>query len=325
MNFLIIGLGSMGKRRVRCLKTLGYKNITGFDLSAAMRDEAKEKYNIKTIASLDTKTLASTDAMIISTPPDIHNQYIKVAIANKKPAFVEASVILEGLKKLNTAAKKRGVFIAPSCTARFHPSIRDIKDIVASGQYGKVTNFTYHCGQYLPDWHPWQNVKDFYVGQKATGGGREMVPFELTWLVDVVGFPKKFSGFFGKTLDVGADIDDTYTISMDFGGAYGAMIIDVAARYATRSLILNMEKGQILWRWDDNIVKVYDAIKQRWIHYMSPQLQTAEGYNKNINEDMYVNELNAFITAAQGKGEYPNTLDEDIKILQILNGIEEMR
>ena len=31
MKFLVIGLGSMGKRRVRCLQALHYTDIVGFD------------------------------------------------------------------------------------------------------------------------------------------------------------------------------------------------------------------------------------------------------------------------------------------------------
>ena len=39
MKFLIIGLGSMGQRRIRCLRSLGYEDIVGCDL----REEAREK------------------------------------------------------------------------------------------------------------------------------------------------------------------------------------------------------------------------------------------------------------------------------------------
>ena len=38
--------------------------------------------------------------------------------------------------------------------------------------------------------------KDFYVG-KTNGGCREIVPFELTWLLDVVGMPKEVFGYRG--------------------------------------------------------------------------------------------------------------------------------
>lgn len=321
MNVLVIGLGSMGKRRIRCLRSLGCGSVVGYDLRADRREEAKEKYMVEVVSDVGD-VLDKTDAIIISTPPNKHNEYIKLAIENNKPAFVEASVILKGLEQLNNLAKKQSAFIAPSCTVKFHPAVKDIKNIVRSRQYGKVTNFTYHSGQYLPDWHPWEDVKDFYVSKRETGGCREIIPFELTWIIDIVGFPKNIIGFYGKTMNVGADIDDTYVISMDFGGSYGNMVVDVVSRYATRSLILNMEQGQISWRWDENIVKLYDAVNQGWIYYPYPQGQTVEGYNKNIIEDMYIEETESFINAVEGKNTFPNSLDEDIKVLKLLYKIE---
>ena len=322
MNVLVLGLGSMGKRRIRCLRTLGCGSIAGYDLREDRREEAEEKYQVQVVSNIDSLVLNKTDAIIISTPPDKHSECIKLAIEEKKPAFVEASVILEGLAELNELAQKQGVFIAPSCTLKFHPAVQDIKNIVQSGEYGKVTSFTYHSGQYLPDWHPWEKVKDFYVGNRETGGCREIVPFELTWITDVVGFPENITGFYGKTMDVGADIDDTYVIAMDFGDYYGSMTVDVVSRYALRSLVLNMEYGQILWRWDENTVRLYNAIDQRWVHYRSAEGQAAAGYNKNIIEDMYVEETRLFIEAVKGRAKFPNSLDEDIRVLGLLQKIE---
>ena len=322
MKFLVIGLGSMGKRRIRNLKFLNASEIIGFDVREDRRKEVESEHNVATFGTIDDAIGQNPDAFIISVPPAMHNEYTRLAIENKIPAFVEASVILDGLEDLNKLAKNNGVFIAPSCTLKFHPAIKDIRNIVKSMKYGRITNFSYHSGQYLPDWHPWENVKDFYVSKKETGGAREIVPFELTWIIDVVGFPKNIIGFCGHTMDVGADIDDTYVISMDLGDAYGNLTVDVTSRSATRSLIINMEQGQILWKWDDNIVKLYDAIDQRWITYQYPEGHTAEGYNKNIIEDMYIEEMESFIGSISGKDQYPNSLDEDIKVLELLNEME---
>ena len=52
MKFLIVGLGSMGKRRIRCFKNLGFENIIGFDLKESRRKEAEEKYGINTISDI---------------------------------------------------------------------------------------------------------------------------------------------------------------------------------------------------------------------------------------------------------------------------------
>jgi predicted dehydrogenase len=204
----------------------------------------------------------------------------------------------------------------------FHPIIKDIKKIVQSGEYGKVTNFSYHSGQYLPDWHPWESVKDYYVSKRETGGAREIVPFELTWLVKVLGYPKDIKGYFGKTMDVGADIDDTYAISIAFDGFFGTLLVDVVSRYATRRLTLNMEYGQLYWDWNEACLKVYDAKRQRWIFYHQSEGRAEVGYNKNVIEGMYVEEIKTFINAIKGREMFPNTLEEDIKILKLLQKIE---
>jgi predicted dehydrogenase len=322
MKFLIVGLGSMGKRRIRNLQFLRAGEVIGFDPRQDRGREAEDKYHITTYSDFETAMAAKPDALIISTPPDKHVEYALKAAKHNRHFFMEASVVLDGMDELAALCRGKKIVAAPSCTMRFHPAIKDIKHAVAIGKYGHVVNFSYHSGQYLPDWHPWEQPKDYYVGNKPTGACREIVPFELTWLVDIIGLPTAVKAIYGKTRDVGADIDDTYVISLAFPGGLGNLTVDVTARYATRSLILNMEQGQILWRWDDPAVKLYDATKKRWIHYYQPQGQTVEGYNKNIVEDMYIDEMSAFIQAIKGEGEFPNSLQDDIKILKLLEQME---
>ena len=322
MKFLIIGLGSMGKRRIRNLQSLKIKDIFGFDLDKERTKEVGKKYDIKTFNSFNNAIQENPDIFIISTPPNIHNKYIKLAIKHKKPAFVEASVMLKDLEKLNFIAKKEKVSIMPSCTFKFHPAIKKIKEITKDNKYGKITNFIYYLGQYLPDWHPYENIKNFYAGKKETGGAREMVCFELTWIIDILGFPKKVTGFHGKTLEMGVDIDDTYAFSLDFGDKYGSILIDVVSRYATKNLLLNMEKTQIIWRWDEDFIRMYNVSNKKWNKYYYKKGRAAKGYNKNIIEEMYIDEINSFINTIKGKDVFPNSLDEDIKILKLLKKIE---
>lgn len=318
MRFLVIGLGSMGKRRIRCLKALGHQDITGFDTNEARRREAAQLYQVNTVAALDRSSIAGYDALVLSVPPDIHVQYMKQAVELGKPAFIEASVVRDGLRELESLATRKGTLLAPSCTLRFHPAIKDIRSLVKSGTYGAFTNFSYHSGQYLPDWHPWEKVTDYYVSNRDTGGGREIVPFELTWIIDVLGFPQSVTGYHGGTMDVGAAIDDTYVLALRFSRGYGTLLVDVVSRYAVRSLVLNMERGQIVWRWDEPGVRLYESEKQRWITFGQKEASAHAGYNKNIIEDMYIEELAAFINASQGRGTYPHSLADDIRVLDIL-------
>lgn len=321
MKFLVIGLGSMGKRRVRCLQALGYTQIVGFDPRADRRDEAVCNYGIETIGTLDGVDFSVFAAFLISTPPDCHTDYAKLAIDCGKPAFIEASVILEDVKQI-AQHNTNNTFIAPSCTLRFHPMIKDITSIIRGNVYGKITNFTYHSGQYLPDWHPWEGVNEFYVGNRPTGGGREIVPFELTWIVDTIGWPLSAKGVFEKTIDFGAQIEDTYAFTLKYEDKVGAMIVDVASRYAVRNLVINLENAQIQWRWDDGFFRVFEAKTGRWITYHQPEITAAAGYNKNIGEQMYIDEVAHFIGGFMGTHSYPNTIADDIRVLEILEQIE---
>jgi predicted dehydrogenase len=323
MRVLQIGLGSMGKRRIRNLSAIGIKDIVGFDLREDRRKESENKYQIKTIDTITGNIISERNIFIISTPPDKHLEYIQLAVQYGKPAFVEASVLKNGLEAVSQLAREKNILIAPSCTFRFHPAIKTIKEIVLSGKYGKICGFVYHMGQYLPDWHPWEDIKDFYISKKETSASREMVPFELTWLLDITGMPNEVFAFHGKTLDMGVDIDDTYHINLRFKDFLGTLIVDVVSRFATRNLTLNLEKAQIRWNWEDKVVKLYDANNKRWIHYYEPSGEAEVGYNRNIIEDMYIEEMEAFLNAVKGNNPFPNRLDDDIEILNILEKIEQ--
>jgi predicted dehydrogenase len=322
MRVLQIGLGSMGKRRIRNMQAIGVDEIVAYDLSDERRAAAEDQFGIATVADLTDELAATFDAMNVSTPPDKHLPYIQLGIRLRKPTFIEASVLSEGLLEAAQDAEAARVLVAPSCTLRFHPAIEKIKEIVTGGGYGKITNFTYVMGQYLPDWHPWEDISKFYVGKKETSGSREMVAFELTWLLDITGMPTGVCGFYGRTLEMGADIDDTYSFSLKFPDLVGAITCDVVARFATRSLFLNLERAQVRWNWEDRVVRLYDAKTKEWREFEFATGGAAAGYNANITEDMYVDEMRAFFDAVQGAGAFPNTLRDDVAILGVLEAVE---
>lgn len=322
MKALVIGLGSMGRRRVRCLRANGVDAVVGFDTRADRRAQAAQEYGIEVRERLDAQDLRAFDVVVISTPPDAHHTAIGWSIDAGKPCFVEASVIREPLVALQQRAQAKGVLVAPSCTLRFHSAIRDITQIVRSGRYGKVCNFSYHCGQYLPDWHPWEKVTDYYVSNPATGGAREIVPFELTWMTDAFGWPRHVQGTKLRTADVGAPIDDTYAAVLGFDGFVGTLIVDVVARQAVRKLTLNFERASLAWDWDSGVVRVYEAEGGRFVELHQPKTAAHAGYHQNIGEAMYIAEIASFLAAAAGRGTFPHTLQDDIRVLSILEAIE---
>ena len=325
LKVLVIGLGSMGKRRIRNLKANGVTNISGFDLREDRRAEVENIYQIPVFPSIETATAhTSFDALIISVPPDVHHIYIKQALKLNVPAFIEASVVDTDMEMLINEAISKKILLAPSCTLFFHPAIKKVAEILAAKSLGKLSNILYHSGQYLPDWHAYEKVSDYYVSKKETGGAREIVPFELTWLTMLLGFPERIAGLYKKTINIeGAEnIEDTYNLLLDFNDFILNLSVDVVSRIATRKLVINGEKGQLIWDWNENLIRLYDAQTMSWQNLPYEITEAHIGYNKNITETMYNEEIEAFLDGVLNKSQYPNTLANDYKVLKVLYAVE---
>jgi predicted dehydrogenase len=327
VKFLVVGLGSMGKRRVRNLHALDHKQIAGIDTRADRRAEAKAQYGIALYERLDTALDGfGPDAVIISVPPQHHMDIAERVVSAGLPCFIEASVVEpDRILALARRTREHGPVVAPSCTMRYFPGPRLVKRLLREGKIGKPLNLNYQTGQYLPDWHPWENINDFYVSKRETGGGREIVPFELTWLNDIFGDPEPLACVKRKLTDLDADIDDLYHCLLSFPGNVLANItVEVVSRpIATRELRVLGSEGILVFSADENCVRYANtATKDEWVRIPLERGHAEAGY---INpEEPYISEMSDFIAAAQAgdASKFPNTLEADWRVLQVLEQLD---
>jgi predicted dehydrogenase len=321
MKFLVVGLGSMGKRRIRNLQFLGEKDIIGFDAKKERRDESAEKYKIQTFDDINASLAQKPDAFVISTPPNHHMEYEMLAAKNGLHFFCEAGVLSDSLDELIALVKKKKIVAAPSATFRFNDSIRMIKKLVDEGKIGTVSTLTYHMGQYLPDWHPWESIKSFYVGQRQTSATREMVPFEMEWITWIFGDVKTVSCLKAKTSDLPVDIDDVYQVIFEFkSGVLGHLLVEVISRAPIRNMRVVGDKGTIEWNWLDDVVRLYDSKKGKWVEFKEKKGFKEKGYV--AKENMYIEEIRNYINAIKGKEPFIYSLEDDQKMLRLLESSE---
>jgi len=322
-KFLQVGLGSMGKRRIRNLLFNGIKaeQIFGFDISADHCHEAEQRYGIKTFSDFKDAVRIKPDAMIISTVPNAHHRYFLYAAKHKINFFVEATTVEKGYDKLFSLLDDSFV-AAPSCTFRYFPAIKIIKKIVRSGRIGKILSFTYHLGQYLPDWHPWEDYRRIYFAQKETGGCREMFVFELIWLLDLLGSKvKKVKGFVKKISDLEMPADDVYSANLLFeNNVVGNMMIDVISRWPFRTLRLIGTEGILEWEWLAYQLKIFNVKNKKWKTLKIKKGRKEKGYV--ATEDMYQEEMDHFLKALKREKKYPYSFREDQTILKTLVKLE---
>ncbi|QWE06940.1 Gfo/Idh/MocA family protein [Polynucleobacter sp. JS-JIR-5-A7] len=328
MKFLVIGLGSMGKRRIRNLQALGVQNIYGFDLRSDRRDEVLNKYGINSYLTFeDAMDQLDPNVFIISTPPDLHMHYANIALNYGIDCFIEASVVgADEIRRLSNKNLKENLIISPSCTMQYFPGPKKIKEIILGGQIGAPLFIQYQSGQHLKDWHPWERMEDFYVSNRETGGAREIVPFELTWLNNIFGKPEVLSCHKTKLSNIKIDIDDIYCCLLKYesGAILNLTVEVVSSPKATREMRVLGEKGEIIFSGDSNSVKYINENLTEWVEYQFEHGNVEKGY---INpENPYIEEMGDFLHAVKKRDSslFPNTLLKDADILETLLNLERL-
>ena len=314
----------MGKRRIRNLFAHGMRavQITGVDPRADRRAEARKKYGVQSYSTFAQALKKVTpDVLIISTPPDRHTPYLLYAARKGKHFFVEHPTTDKGYAQLKRLKNKKQVGI-PSCSFRFHPAMQLMKKIIEQGTIGRVLSFQYHMGQYLPDWHPWEDYRDVYFSKKATGACREMFAFELGWLSFVLPLRvQEISGFTGKLSGLKMTADDTYAAVLKCkNNILGTMVIDVVSRNPFRTLRVLCSDGVLEWEWQGNILKKFSAKTKKT---QTIKLKRGNQLKQYINtEDMYEAEIGAFLRAINGGKPFPFSFAENHRYLKALFALE---
>lgn len=323
LKILVVGLGSMGKRRIRNLLKLGYTNIIGFDPREDRRIETSRKYNVTTIADFDNALSIQPEIMVISTPPDLHRKYAEIAIQNKINFFTEVNLFSKDIKKIISILQGKSIIGVPSCTMRFHPMIKILKKLLDDHSIGKILTIYHHFGHFLPDWHPWEDYRNFYVSKRETGGAREIIPFELVWLNYLFSDIKSVYGDIQKLSKLDADIDDVYQTILEFKNRiFCVLIIDVITRPSIRETKIIGEKGIILCDFNKGYIKISKG--EKWKTIKVKMGKVAKGYKGSTPpEELYEEEMKNFLDAVKRKKKYPHSFSDELKILKILDGIEQ--
>lgn len=327
MNVGVIGLGSMGKRRIRLIKSnFPDVDIIGIDNSEERCKEVEDLFNIKTLSNSD-EFFEDNDceAVFISTPPLTHSKIINDALNNNLSVFTEINLVKDMYDENIDLADENELTLFLSSTQLYRKEINYISSKISD--FNKTTNYIYHIGNYLPDWHPWESYKNFFVGNKKTNGCREILTIELPWIVNTFGEIKQVHVSKNKITDLEVDYPDSFFVNVIHkNGSNGVLIIDLVSRHAVRNLEIINEDGYIQWdgtpeglkEWNSNSneldeINLYDEISNQ------------EDYNQTIIENAYLEEIKDFfntLNSNQKHGLY--SFEKDKYILDVIDIIEEI-
>jgi len=311
MKFLVVGCGSIGQRHLQNLRNLSAGEIIVYRVKKRELSEIEEKYCVRTYTDLDEALDQNPAAVLVTNPTSLHMPIALAAAKRGCHLFIEKPIShsLDGVDELVNIAGEKNLVILVGYNLRFHQSVRLIKDLLDKNRIGNVVSARVQAGQYLPDWHPYEDYREGHSASRSLGGGVILdLSHELDYIRWFLGEVKEVFSFSDKLSHLDIDTEDVAEILLRFhSGAIAEVHLDYVQRSSSRSCQIIGEEGTILLDSNEKNVKLFSIKDKKW--QVFPE-------NLDYNQ-MYVEEMKHFINCIEGKEEPIIDVTEGKKVLEI--------
>lgn len=169
---LVVGAGSIGERHISVLQALGFKNIVVLrsrNLPLRTVDSAK----LVIVTSFQEAAIHNPWAAIICTPTSLHEEQTLEALHIGCHVLVEKPLAhtVSGLSGIKQVARTTGRLVKAAYMLPFHPLMERVGHINERAELGRLVSMFTFWGEYLPDWHPWEDYRQSYAALPELGGG----------------------------------------------------------------------------------------------------------------------------------------------------------
>lgn len=324
MKIIVIGLGSMGKRRIRLISEHKDVELFGIDSQEFRCTEVKEKFGITCYSCIDEACSAhDIEAAIISTSPLSHASIIKDCLEHNLHIFTEINLVQDGYAENMALAKSKKKVLFLSSTFLYRKETQTIIEKVHAAKC--PLNYIYHVGQYLPDWHPWESYNNYFIGNPNTNGCREIMAIDLPWIVTAFGPIKNVNVMKSKNTGLNIQYNDNYLIMLEHeNGTKGVFAVDIVARKPYRHIDVYGETLQLSWNGTADSLYEFDIENRQEANItFEDASEHVEGYAAFITENPYREELNAYLKQIADCNFYPAwDFEKDKIVLDWIDKIE---
>ena len=299
ISALVVGGGSIGKRHLR--------NLLATRRSAAVVEPREDRRAEILAKHPGTPVHATIEEALAHGPylagficlPTAYHLEPAMALARKGlHLFMEKPVShsLDGIPELLDVLQQRRLTSMTGFCLRFFKPLQKAKELLDAGRVGRIVTARSFTGVYLPDWHPYEDYRSFYMAKKAQGGGvllDECHAFDwMQWLCGPIAGVFSVVGTFS---DLEVETDDVCEVIARFGTrAVGSIHLDMVDRSARSEVEIIGTTGTVIADLEGHHVKAYDHASRKW-----------ETFSFEPSYDrMYVDEIDHFFGCVE-RGEKP--------------------
>lgn len=309
---LVAGCGSIGRRHIRNLASLGVEKFILVDPGEdALGAASAGLKRASLVRGFDDALRLDFDAAVVATPSSMHLDMARRIVEKGAAVLIEKplSHTSEGVGEFASLARKSGVPVMVAMCYRFHPVLGRVKSVLEAGSLGRVYHVNYYGGHYLPDWHPGADYRREYAARADLGGGVVLTSIHgldtVRWLFGEVA---EHHAFTDRVSGLDMDVEDlALGIFRMESGAYVSWQTDFLQRKGQHRMVIAGELGTLRCDVIEGVIEVNLAGEEGW---------DVERIEYDVNS-MYVAEMEHFLECVlAGRSPAPG-IDDGIRTLDL--------
>ena len=308
-QILVIGVGSIGERHVRCFQNTGRADISICELNDSLREEVGDRYAVqRCYTDLDAALADRHDAAVVAVPAQLHLAVAQQAAEADLHLLIEKPLAtsLAGVDRLQQAVDQRQLVAAVAYVYRAHPALAAMRQAIVSGRLGRPLQLVAVAGQHFPSYRP--AYREIYYRDRATGGGaiQDALTHVLNagqWLVGPI--DRLVADAAHQVLE-GVEVEDTVGLLARQGEVLASYALNQHQAPNENSITVVCECGTARCELHRN--------RWRWITEVDGAWQ--EEFFPLERDTLFTRQSGAFLDTIAGRTDPLCTLDEGRQTLQ---------
>lgn len=306
MRIAVLGFGSIGRRHFANLGALGLRERAVFDPLSTPDVEGATHFS-----RLEELWKWQPNVAFITAPTAEHVSLALAAAQRACHLFIEKplSHSLQGVDTLQGEIAKRGLISMVGCNMRFHPAHAFLRQELEAGTLGDVLSARLFCGSYLPRWRPHTDYRLSYSADPRSGGAILDSVHELDLALWHFGAARLEGAAWRPASSLNLATDGLAELLLRHeSGPLSSVHLNFVQRDYRRGFEVIGTRGTLRWDWNAARVELCDENGQ-WATALE-----LGGWKLN---QMYRDEIAAFLAAVQSGKTAPNGVEEAARTLEL--------
>ncbi len=273
-RILVVGLGSIGSRYVRIIRSMFPDMVIAVLRHQSCEDgEAESLGADDCFTSMEAALRFQPDAAVIASPSPMHlDTSMPLALAGVH-LLVEKPISsgIDGVGQLIDLCMQRDLRLMTGYNLRFLTTLISFREFIQQGKIGRVLSVHAEVGQYLPGWRSGVDYRETVSAQKRLGGGVLLeLSHEIDYMLWLFGRVDWVKATVLQQSNLEVDVEDTAHLQLGFASdqtgrqLVATLNMDFVRHDTTRQCVAVGEGGTLRWDGVAGRVEVLATDETQW-------------------------------------------------------------